>query len=105
MYGIKQEEISKLFANQSMVYIWGSGSMGTSLSNVLNEHSLKFAGFIDSDEKRWGQELGERTIFPPNILEMTDIGNKIIVASQPGKFAIVDYLEKMGYKHLRDYAV
>lgn len=105
MYDIKQEEINNLFTSQTKVYIWGSGSMGQNLSKVLNKHNLKFVGFIDSDEKKWGQAIGGKMIFPPNILEKDGMNNKILVASQPGKFTIVDCLKKMGYKHLKDYVV
>jgi len=105
MYGIKQEEINNLFKKQSKVYIWGSGSMGQNLSNVLRKHDLDFVGFVDSDEKKWGQAIEGKTVFPPNILERNGMNNKILVASQPGKIAIVDCLKKMGYKHLQDYVV
>ena len=105
MYDIKQEEINNLFTNQSKVYIWGSGSMGQNLSNVLRKHDLDFVGFVDSDEKKWGQAIEGKTVFPPNILERNGMNNKILVASQPGKIAIVDCLKKMGYKHLQDYVV
>lgn len=105
MYGIKQEETNPLFTNQSIVYIWGAGSMGQNLSNVLSEHNLEFAGFIDSDMGKWGQVVRGKKVFSPDIIENTSMDNKIIVASQPGKFAIVDYLEKLGYKHLQDYVV
>lgn len=105
MHDIKKEEINSLFTNQSKVYIWGSGSMGQNLFKVLNKYNLEIVGFVDSDKKKWGQTIEGRTIFPPNVLESNGTNNKILVASQPGKFAIVDCLKKMGYKHLQDYVV
>ena len=105
MHDIKKEEINSLFTNQSKVYIWGSGSMGQNLFKVLNKYNLEIVGFVDSDKKKWGQTIEGRTIFPPNVLESNGTNNKILLASQPGKFAIVDCLKKMGYKHLQDYVV
>lgn len=104
MYGIKKEEINNLFNNKSDVYIWGSGSQGRNISAVLTEHNLDFVGFIDSNENKQGLKIGDKTVFPPCILKSKS-QNKIIVASQPGKFEIVDFLKNKGYQHLKDFVV
>lgn len=104
MFKIKKEEISNLFNNNTSVYIWGSGSMGSNLAQILRENGLSFNGFIDSNPEKQGTSFKEMTIYSPDILDGSS-QQKIIVASQPGKFEIVDQLKQKGYKHLRDFIV
>lgn len=104
MYSIKKEEISNLFKNQSNVYIWGTGSLGHNVADILYEKGHEFSGFIDSDKKKHGTKIGEKTVYAPAILDCKG-RNKIIVASQPGKNEIVKNLKEWGYRHLEDFLV
>jgi len=109
VYRIKKEEITRLLNNSEDVYIWGAGSMGQNLFYALNINGfgLKVKGFIDSDQSKQGKKILDKEIYSPQILgQVCPEGKaKVIVASQPGKFAIVSYLEGLGYKHLEDYLV
>ena len=104
MFNIKREEICNLFKNQSNVYIWGTGSLGHNVANILYTESLEYTGFIDSDKKKQGVNIGEKPVYAPAILDCEG-HNKIIVASQPGKNEIVRELKERGFRHLEDYLV
>ncbi|MGI5883002.1 MAG: nucleoside-diphosphate sugar epimerase/dehydratase [Dethiobacteria bacterium] len=86
------------------VFIWGAGSFGELVNNILKKYFLKVEGYIDSDPQKYGSIIGGFRVFPPKMLR--DKGKKkILVASQPGKYAIAKELEAMGYKHIEDYVV
>ena len=109
LYRIKREEIRNLLCKTHANYIWGSGSMGQDLLFALTQDRIDnlIQGFIDSDQSKQGNKVLDKVIYSPQILDKDQNGvkAKVIVASQPGKFEIVDYLEKNGYKHLDDYLV
>jgi len=109
VFKIKKEEIAGLLDNSEYIYIWGAGSMGQNLFYALKNYgfAFKIKGFIDSDQSKHGKNVLGKEIYPPQILVQDNDKKKVkvLVASQPGKFEIVDFLERMGYKHLEDYLV
>lgn len=106
LFLIKKEEIYKLFGQSNGVYIWGAGSMGRNLLYALRENNLAVKGFIDRDNKKVGNKIKGKEIFSSDIIRRNVSENKkIIVASQPGKFDIANYLDDKGFIHLRDYLV
>lgn len=103
LYYIKKEEILNLFNSGYPVYIWGAGSFGVSLYEILNLKSLNISGFIDSDKSKQGFYIKNKKIFNPNIL--LEQNCKVIVASSIGKFQVAEYLKNLGYNHLNDYLI
>lgn len=86
------------------MYIWGAGSFGDLVNDILKKYHYNIKGFIDSDFSKHGQMISGLIIYSPDILQNKK-DFKIIVASQPGKYSIVKELEKRKYKHLVDYIV
>lgn len=100
---IKKDIIEPLFMNNN-VYIWGAGSFGILVYEILQKNSYNIRGFIDSDTSKHGRITSGLKVYSPDILiDKEEI--KIIVASQPGKYSIVKELERIGYRHLKDYIV
>lgn len=100
-FNIKKEEVVKMF--DKPVYIWGASNYGIGLKNVMQKNGFKINGFIDNDKNKIGNNLDGLTIYSPNILGKKR--EKVISASDPGRFEIVDYLKKLGYEHLKDFVV
>lgn len=107
VFRIKKEEITDLLDDSECVFIWGAGSMGQNLFYALKTHRLesKVRGFIDSDLTKHGKMVLDKMIYSPQALAKYGTKVKVIIASQPGKFEIADYLESKGYNHLEDYLV
>mgnify|MGYP001466411250 CR=1 FL=1 len=103
LFEIKKFEIQKLFENINKVYIWGAGSFGEKMLEVLNENDLDICGFIDSNHEKEGKKVRNKEVFSPGILKPNL--NKVIVASQPGMIEIVNYLQDHGFVHLKDFVV
>lgn len=102
-YHIKKDIIEPLFARGD-VYIWGAGSFGIMVNDILKKYHCNVKGFIDNDNSKHGQIISGLIVCSPDILQnKKDV--KIIVASQPGKYSIVKELEKREYRHLEDYIV
>ena len=104
IYKIKRDIIKDIFRKQN-VFIWGAGGYGKALLPILREEKLKLSGFIDSNRQLWGEKVAGIPVCSPSILRDNQHNKGIIVASDPGKFAIVNELDKMGYKHLDNYIV
>lgn len=104
VFKIKSEEIENMFNNDSEAYIWGAGGAGIGIYDEFLKNGYKIYGFIDSDEKKQGSKVKNLTIHSQGILNKK--GNKrVIVASDPGRFAITHFLKSKGYKHLHDFIV
>jgi len=101
LFRIKQEEVSKLFT--SPVYIWGAGGYGLGIKKEIEKKGYNIAGFIDSSASKIGTELEGVQIYSPEILKENKV--KVISASDPGRFEIVNYLKSIGYIHLKDFVV
>ncbi len=104
IYKLKQDIIKKFFC-QREVLIWGAGGYGRALLEVLRNEHLIPVGFIDSNEKLWGTEIEGIIVYSPSYLVERKKNIGVIVASDPGRFAIAEALDKMGYKHLDNYIV
>lgn len=105
-YYIKKRIINNLFNDDAEVFLWGAGSFGETVSQVLKENNLLIRGFIDSDPLKQGTELLGYLVYSPRILGSQKNQNpKVIVSSQPGMNSIVRQLDKIGLKHLDDYVV
>lgn len=101
-YYIKKGIINNLFKNGN-VYLWGAGSFGKLVWEILKDNGLKISGFIDSDTSKHKNKISNLEVYSPEILNEKNV--KIIVNSQPGRNSIINILEKKGYKHLEDYVV
>lgn len=107
VYRIKRDEIEYLLANSDELYVWGAGYMGQKALDALikNGNSRKVKGFIDSDPAKHDKIINGWQVFSPDVAKYGKGRASVIVASQPGKFEIVERLEKYGYKHLENYLV
>lgn len=103
LFEIKKYEIQKLFENVNKVYMWGAGSFGEKMLDVLNENHLDICGFIDSNHEKEGKMVRNKKVFSPGILKPNL--DKVIVASQPGMIEIVKHLQDHGFIHLKDFVV
>lgn len=85
--------------------IWGAGGFGESLMKELEANGRKsiIFCFVDSNKKKWGNELYGLKINPPNQINRRK--NKVIVASTYGRAEIVKLLEYKGFRFMRDYFV
>lgn len=100
-FNIKKEEVIKMF--DKPVYIWGASNYGLGLKNVMQKNGLRISGFVDSDKSKVGKHLEDLMIYSPDILGKKR--EKVISASDPGRFEIVDFLKGLGYEHLKDFVV
>lgn len=104
IFEIKKEEIIDSTTSGRLIYIWGTGELGTTIFSLLvqNKMSENVRGFIDSSTNKQGQQLFNLAIY--DILNIPS-NSYIIIAASTGKFAISKKLKKLGYKHLTDYLV
>lgn len=98
-YYIKKDIINGLFM-KGKVYLWGAGSFGMLVDEILRDNGLSISGFIDSDSSKQGTKLAGKEVYSPEILKDKV---KVIVASQPGRASIINALNQAGCKHLEDY--
>lgn len=100
-FNVKNEEVIKLF--DSPVFIWGASNYGIGIRNELEKKGYHISGFIDKSKDKIGTEVEGLPVYPPSFLLQEKV--KVISASDPGRFEIVDYLKEIGYEHLRDFVV
>lgn len=105
VFEIKKEEVLRLFAKNEPVYIWGAGGMGRNLLQFIRNEGYQVAGLLDRDPGKQGSEIDGVPVFSPEFFSVKKDGCKLLVASQPGRFEIVEHLKKIGYKHLEDFVV
>lgn len=107
VYRIKKDEIEYLLAHSKELYVWGAGYMGQKALQalIINGNGRKIKGFIDSDPAKQGKVINGWKIFSPDIVKHGRGRVGIIVASQLGKFEIVEKLEEYGYRNLENYLV
>ena len=80
--------------NNRNIYIWGAGKGGSILAEVLKEHHISIAGFVD----RRAQELKEYLGYPVILPEKADpLRDYIIVAVMLYVNEILEELEALGY--------
>lgn len=103
LYEIKRAEIEQLFHNSNKVYIWGAGSFGEKMGQVLKRNNLEIIGFIDSAHEKEGMVIQDKIVYSPAVLKREN--SKVIIASEPGMLEIVKYLKNHGFIHLKDFIV
>ncbi|MFA5576799.1 MAG: glycosyltransferase [Tissierellaceae bacterium] len=102
-YTIKKDIMDPICISKN-IYLWGAGSFGLLVYEILTKYGHKIEGFIDSDKSKQGQSISGLTVYDPSILTSCEnIG--VIVTSQPGRVGIVKELEGKGYSHLKDFVV
>jgi glycosyltransferase involved in cell wall biosynthesis len=100
---IKEKQLNQFKNNQS-IYIWGSGEFGKSVYEVLVKRGWHLRGYIDSNPELQGKLIDGMEVYSPDIIDNKKI-NKVIVASQPGMFQIIDYLQQFDYQSEVDFMV
>ncbi|AYV67882.1 hypothetical protein C2I06_13955 [Niallia circulans] len=103
VYLIKEKQLNQFKNNQS-IYIWGSGEFGKSVYEVLVKRGWHLKGYIDSNPELQGKLIDGIEVYSPEIIDNKKI-NKVIVASQPGMFQIIDYLQQFDYQSEVDFMV
>lgn len=79
----KQLQAVKELSNfqEIIVAIWGAGSGGRHAVELLRFSGIKTSLFIDSDEKKWGQEILGCPIYSPNeLINLKNQGKRIFIA-------------------------
>ena len=105
IYNMKKEEIDKLFKNKKDIYIWGTGNLGQKLFNLLQKEGFEIKGFIDRYKERQGIVLCEKSVYSPEYLNECKNSVKVIIAAQPAREEIANYLDGLGFVDREDYFV
>lgn len=103
VFQIKEDIIKTLF-EQGKVFLWGAGSFGKQVLEILERKGFDIEGFIDSDIKKIELSINGKKVFLPNAINLGG-ENKVIITSQTGRNAIVNILKEQGLQHLQDYIV
>lgn len=80
------------------IYIWG---MGDDAVRLINKYPIVMAmseGFIDSDERKWGENL-KKLVLDPNAIDYTDESVWIVIATSRYKEEIISYLKERRFEH------
>lgn len=85
------------------IYIWGAGLWGISLMHKLIEKRIPIAGFIDNDNRRWGNTILSYKILNPVLLKNQK--EAVIVAIKKGVSQVETQLQKYGYREELDYTI
>lgn len=73
--------------------IWGAGKDGRLLAEFCAGNQCRCSGFIDNDEKKWGEILFHYEIFPPK--ELLETVDTVIVLNQKYFNDIYDQIKAM----------
>jgi len=84
------------------VVIFGTGKSGEEAFDYARERGWAVAYFVDNNKIRCGESVRGVKIKAPTVLQNKDF-NLIVVASIPGKSAISEQLDKMGFAYQADY--
>ncbi|MBU7006390.1 glycosyltransferase [Phosphitispora fastidiosa] len=104
IFQIKEDEIRNLYKERQPL-IWGAGSAGLTVLEILKENGLDIEGFLDSGSDKQGTQIQGRYVYSPDILKDRTKGYKVLIASSIGKFQINELLKSWGYRHLEDFVV
>ncbi|URZ00945.1 glycosyltransferase [Clostridium felsineum] len=105
LYNIKKEEIDKLTSNGQKTYIWGAGGSGKRVFELLSKYKYTVNGFIDKSVNKVGKSMYDFVIKSPDEILIGEEKVNIIIASEVGRFEIVNYLKNMHYTHLKNFLV
>lgn len=100
---IKYEEISLLIKKNENLYIWGTGQGGIDVAHLLNEMNVRVTGFLDNNEKKFGECLEGHFVMDFKEVDFNNSG--ILIVSSVGKFEIVKQLEEMNLREFEDFVV
>ncbi len=101
---INEEFINNINNNKTMnLAIFGSGDFGQNIFGFIEENNKRFNKgitvryFFDNDASKWNKKLDGKDILKPdlNLLEKVD---KVIIASLPGRKAIIKQLLNLGVR-------
>jgi glycosyltransferase involved in cell wall biosynthesis len=85
------------------LYIWGTGTAGRQIAEILQAHVRDFQGFIDPDPARNGLEIMNHAVLSPQILSEAEEKPYIIIGSQ-FFLEIGALLRNLGFIDGKDYA-
>lgn len=100
---IKDEEINSLIERNENLYIWGTGQGGLEAAHLLKEKNIKISGFLDNNEKKFGDLIEGHYVVDYKDLDYKNTG--ILIVSSIGKFEIVEQLKDKGLKEFEDFVV
>jgi FlaA1/EpsC-like NDP-sugar epimerase len=86
------------------IYIWGTGSAGRRLAEILIRQGHGFRGFIDRDRAKAGQQMMEHPIFDATVLTRRKGKKPFIMIGSQFHRQIGRQLRKMGFIPGTDYA-
>ena len=97
------ESILKEFKKRKEIYIFGAGTYGEELRNVLEKYDV-FAGYIDNDVEKQGCGYNGAKVIPFG--KSTDIIKEkwiVVAGSEKNEAAISAQLEKAGLCNEKDF--
>lgn len=89
------DEIIHKVRNFEVLYIFGAGSLGAYVKDLLKEAGISITGFCDNDVHKWDLEFYGARVFSPDVLKEHGEKQMILVVSD---FAdeIMSQLQRMG---------
>lgn len=79
---------------KTRVFIWGAGSTGRKVRDMLNADTC-LLGFIDMNEEKWGSTWNDFEVFAPEVLQRRTDYDAIVLGTLNGE-DVADTLEDMG---------
>ncbi|MCZ0702105.1 glycosyltransferase involved in cell wall biosynthesis [Natronobacillus azotifigens] len=93
--------LPRLMHNRENLFIFGAGSLGEHVLNVLNKNDIVVAGFLDNNSAKWNNKIKQYSIFNPNRITNRDF----IVIASIYSYEIRIQLEQMGLKNNQDFII
>ncbi len=107
-YGIKARYLAKWLQqtgiDQRPIWIWGAGRITRKRADILLEHGIRFAGYIDIDPAKTDTLLKDLPVIQPeNLNRSTNPFVIPYVGSRGARGKIKSYLIQHGFREERDY--
>lgn len=105
LFNMKKDELDRYLNNKGYLYIWGTGNLGKNIYQLLKKKNHEVAGFIDTNEKLWGESIMGLTVMSPAQWLSLSEEKKVIVAAQPVREKVVSFLEENGFVDQKNFFV
>lgn len=83
--------------------IFGAGKEGGKCYRILRNSHIQVEKFIDNDSFKWNKMYEGISVVKPNVLEPSELSNRILISSKKYGNEIQKQLEKGGFKYKKDF--
>jgi colanic acid/amylovoran biosynthesis glycosyltransferase len=99
---IKAKEINRLCRK---IFIWGVGSGGLRVFDLLEKEGVIIEAFIDSDISKYGSTIRDKIVYPPARLTETSTTREVpfVIIATIFKDEVSGELKKINFKEFVDY--